>query len=106
MQMPTKNIKQTDRKKDFSFFYDVVKLISGNGFVQAFRIILSPIISRLFLPEFFGITQNFSSIANILTVMSTLGYEQSIMLPKEKEKQQINLGSAYFLFSLLSQLHL
>ena len=91
--------KNAGRKKDFSFFYDVVKLVSGNGFVQVLRVLLSPIISRLFLPEFFGVRQNFSSIANILAVISSLRYDQSIMLPKEKEKAANQFGiSLFFIF--------
>ncbi len=91
--------KIVERKKDFSFFYDVVKILSGNGFVQVLRILLSPIISRLFLPEFFGVTQNFSSIANIFGVVSSLRYDQSIMLPKEKEKAANQFGiSLFFIF--------
>jgi len=91
--------KNAERKKDFSFFYDVVKLLSGNGFVQVFRILLSPVISRLFLPEFFGIRQNFSSIANIFGAISSLRYDQSIMLPKEREKAANQFGvSLFFLF--------
>jgi len=91
--------KSAGRKKDFNFFYDVVKVLSGNGFVQVLRILLSPIISRLFLPEFFGVTQNFSSIANIFGVISSLRYDQSIMLPREKEKAANQFGiSLLFLF--------
>jgi O-antigen/teichoic acid export membrane protein len=91
--------KSAERKKDFSFFYDVLKLVSGNGFVQVSRIILSPIISRLFLPEFFGVMQNFSSIANTLAVISSLRYDQSIMLPKEKEKAANQFGISFvFIF--------
>jgi len=91
--------KIIERKKDFSFFYDVVKILSGNGFVQVLRILLSPIISRLFLPEFFGVTQNFSSIANIFGAISSLRYDQSIMLPKEKEKAANQFGiSLFFIF--------
>ena len=51
--------QSTERKKDFSFFYDVIKLVTGNGLSQVLKAFLSPIISRLFLPEFFGVTQNF-----------------------------------------------
>ena len=69
--------KPPQKKKDFSFFYDVAKLVSGNGIVQFFRALLSPVISRLYMPAFFGITQNFSSIANILAVMASLRYEQT-----------------------------
>jgi len=74
------------RKKDFSFFSDVLKLVSGNSFVQVFKILVSPVISRLFLPEFLGDTQNFSSIANTLAIVSSLRYDQTILLPKEEDK--------------------
>jgi len=84
--------QSVERKKDFGFFYDVVKLISGNGFAQAVKVLLSPVISRLFLPEFFGITQNFSSIANILAVISSMRYDQSIMLPKAEKKAAVQLN--------------
>lgn len=98
--------KNPGRKKDFSFFYDVVKLLSGNGFVQILRVLLSPIISRLFLPEFFGVRQNFSSIANILAVISSLRYDQSIMLPKEKEKAANQFGISLFFILITTPISL
>jgi O-antigen/teichoic acid export membrane protein len=91
---------QPAKKKDFSFFYDVAKLVTGNGFVQALRAILSPIISRLYLPAFFGITQNFSSVANILAVLSSLRYDQTILLPKEEEKAANLLGLSLLLTAI------
>ena len=94
------------KKKDFSFFYDVAKLVSGNGFVQFFRAILSPIISRLYLPAFFGIMQNFSSIANILAVLSSLRYEQTIMLPKEEEKAANQFGLSILMMGITTPLSL
>jgi O-antigen/teichoic acid export membrane protein len=78
-----------ERKKDHGYFFDTVKLVSGNSIAQAIKSILSIVISRLYLPEFFGITQNFSSIVNIVSYISSLRYEQTIILPKE-EKKAIN----------------
>jgi O-antigen/teichoic acid export membrane protein len=98
--------KKAERKKDFSFFYDVVKLLTGNGFVQVLRILLSPVISRLFLPEFFGVTQNFSSIANIFGVVSSLRYDQSIMLPKEKEKAANQFSVSLFFLLITTPISL
>jgi len=92
------------KKRDFSFFYDVVKLVSGNGFVQVLRAILSPVISRLYLPEFFGITQNFSSIANILAVIASLRYDQTIMLPKEDEKAANQFGISLLFIGITTPL--
>lgn len=98
--------KTPQTRKDFSFFYDVAKLVSGNGFVQLFRAILSPIISRLYLPAFFGITQNFSSIANILAVTSSLRYEQTIMLPRDEEKAANQFGLSLLMMAFTTPISL
>jgi len=98
--------KPPQKKKDFSFFYDVAKLVSGNGIVQFFRALLSPVISRLYMPAFFGITQNFSSIANILAVMASLRYEQTIMLPREEEKAANQFGLSLLVMAVTTPLSL
>lgn len=86
-------------KKDFGYFSDVLKMVGGNGFVQVIKTILSPIISRLFLPEYFGVLQNFSSIANIFAILSSLRYDQTVILPK-KDEQAVNqfAVSIFFIF--------
>ncbi len=68
----------------FSFLSDTLKLISGAGAAQIIRALLSPIISRLFLPQTLGVAQNFSAIAKTLAVLSTLRYEDSIQIPKKR----------------------
>jgi lipopolysaccharide exporter len=80
--LPEKPQKQTS-KKDSNFFSDVLKLVTGSGFVQVFRVLVSPILSRLFLPEYFGIMQNYLSIAKPLGMVSSLRYDRAILLPKE-----------------------
>lgn len=93
----TENHQTGDQpKKDFGFFSDVLKLITGNGFAQLFKTLVSPVISRLYLPEFFGITQNFSSIANILAIISSLRYDQTILLPKKEDEASNQLAVSLF----------
>ena len=72
-------------RKDTKFFTDVLKLVSGSGFVQVFRVVMSPILSRLFLPEYFGVLQNFLSISKPLGIISSLRYDRAILLPKERK---------------------
>ena len=81
VEAPAEKISQKDTK----FFSDVLKLVTGSGFVQAFRVIMSPILSRLFLPEYFGILQNFLSITKPLGLISSLRYDRAILLPKERK---------------------
>ncbi len=83
------SVKKPVISKDVGCFSDVLKLVTGNGFVQLVKTLLSPISSRLYLPEFFGVAQNFSSIANIMAIISSLRYDQTVLLPK-KEEQAVN----------------
>ena len=93
--------KRPEKSKDFGFFSDVLKLVTGNGFVQVVKTLLSPIISRLYLPEFFGVTQNFSSIANIFAIISSLRYDQTVLLPK-KEEQAANQFALSLFFTAIT----
>ena len=82
---PSAQAQQEQTRKDVGFLTDVLKLVSGTGFIQILSLIVSPILGRLFLPEAFGISQNFSSIVAVLAVLAALRYEVTIMLPKARE---------------------
>ena len=73
-------------KRDTKFFSDVLKLVTGSGFVQVFRILISPVLSRLFLPEYFGVWQNYLSIAKPMGLISSLRYDRAILLPKDRKE--------------------
>ncbi len=57
--------------------------MSGTAIAQAIPIIISPILTRIYLPENFGIFATYLAIASILSVISTGRYELAIMLPKK-----------------------
>ena len=84
MTIPEENENQGYAKKDSKFFSDVLKLVTGSTVVQIIRIIVSPILSRLFAPEAFGVYQNFLSLSNTIGLNSSLRYERAIMLPRDK----------------------
>ena len=90
--------------KPSSFKLDVISLASGTIVGQVLTIIASPFLARLFDPEAFGIFALITAIAAVLTAVSTLQYDQAIVLP-EKDEDAANLlvgavGSG-LLFSLL-----
>ncbi len=99
-------VEKDERKKDFGFFSDVIKLVSGNGFAQVIRTLTSPIISRLYTPDFFGITQNFSSIANILAIISSLRYDQTVLLPKDEEQASNQFAISVFFTAISTPIFL
>ena len=72
------------------FGKNVVTLLTGNSIAQAIPIAISPILTRLYTPEDFGIFALYLSIVSILVILATGKYDVAIMLPK-KDADAINL---------------
>lgn len=84
-----------------SFVRNVIVLASGTAGAQAIAMLLSPIITRLYGPEAFGMMGTFTSIVSIVTPVAALTYPIAIVLPKKdiEAKQLIRL-SLYITFFL------
>ncbi|TYB30271.1 MAG: oligosaccharide flippase family protein [Candidatus Mcinerneyibacterium aminivorans] len=72
-----------------SFGKAVLMLAGGTAIAQILTIAVSPIISRLFSPDDFGILSVYTSILGIIAVFATLRYEFSIPIA-ENEKKAVN----------------
>lgn len=72
-------------KPKSEFSRNVLTLMTGTTIAQAIPLAISPILTRLYTPEDFGIFALYMSIASILSVMATGRYELAIMLPKKDE---------------------
>ena len=83
---------QGKRTDALSFASDVLKLAGGTAFAQALAILASPLITRLYGPEAFGLAALFTSIVGIVGVVACLRYELAIMLPKRDEEAANLLG--------------
>lgn len=64
--------------------------MTGTGLAQAIPIAISPILTRIYSPEEFGVFALYMAIASILTVLVTGRYEMAILLPK-KDRDAMNL---------------
>ena len=73
-----------------SFTWDVFSITTGSFFSQSLGLLVSPILSRLYLPEDYGTYGIFASLTIILGAIACLGFERAIMLP-EKENNAVNL---------------
>jgi O-antigen/teichoic acid export membrane protein len=69
-------------KSDFN--RNVLILSSGTAISQLILVLISPVLTRLYSPEAFGIFAIFLSITAIIGSNINLKYEQAIMLPKEE----------------------
>ncbi len=65
------------------FVRNVAVVASGTAGAQAIVIAFSPIITRLYGPEAFGILGTFMAIVAVVTPIAALSYPIAIVLPKE-----------------------
>jgi lipopolysaccharide exporter len=86
-------------QKRSSFFTNVLKLVSGTTVAQAITVITAPILSRLFLPESFGILSVFTSLIGIVSIVVCLRYEYAIVLPEE-DADAINIFALCLMIAL------
>lgn len=68
-------------KSDFA--KHVLTLLTGTSIAQAIPIAISPILTRIYTPNDFGIYALYMSLASILSVIGTGRYELSLLLPKK-----------------------
>jgi len=77
--------------------------MTGSSIAQAIPIAVSPILTRIYTPEDFGLFALFMSLSSILSVIATARYELAIMLPK-KDEDAINIVVLSLIISLLVSL--
>jgi lipopolysaccharide exporter len=73
-----------------SFVKNVAMVSSGVVVAQLLSILSSPVVSRLFTPENFGVFAILLSTVNILSLITSLAYENAIVLPS-KRNSALNL---------------
>ncbi|WP_062514753.1 lipopolysaccharide biosynthesis protein [Halobacillus sp. KGW1] len=69
--------------KSNKFFRNVLIMISGTAAAQIISFILSPIITRLYGPEAYGIMGTFMALIIIITPIASLTFPSAIVLPRD-----------------------
>jgi len=85
------------------FIRNVSTLMSGTAIAQAIPVLISPILSRLYTPDDFGVLALYMSITVVIGVIATGRYELAIMLPN-KQKSAFNILVLCILLSLITAL--
>ncbi|MEA2017430.1 MAG: oligosaccharide flippase family protein [Campylobacterota bacterium] len=74
--------------KNNTYIMQIATLMSGTLIAQVVTLAFIPIITRLYTPAEFGLYSLFFSIVSILGLVSSLKYDQAIMLPKSDKDAQ------------------
>ena len=71
--------------QDNYFFKNVSMIVGGTIFAQIINILVSPILTRIYQPEMYGVFSTFNSLVAILSISVSLDYQNAIPLEKEDE---------------------
>ena len=74
--------KVKDLLKSNTSLKHITMIAGGTTLAQLVNILATPVISRIYSPEDFGVAAVFMSVVSILSVISALRYELAIPLPK------------------------
>jgi len=86
-------------KPKSEFGKNVLTLMTGTVVAQAIPIAISPILTRIYSPEDFGLLALFLAILSLFSVGVNAGYEKAVMLPT-KEEDAINLFALGILINI------
>jgi O-antigen/teichoic acid export membrane protein len=73
-----------------AFNKNVLILLKGTTIAQSIPILITPILTRLYTPDDFGVFSLFAALVSIIGAVVCMRYELAILLPKE-EKDSIEL---------------
>lgn len=82
------------------FSRNIATLMTGASFAQAIPILISPLLTRLYSPEDFGVFALLVAACSIFGVVANLRYDMAIMLP-HKKSEAINVAALGLMVTLL-----
>lgn len=98
MNLSLKNIRLSQFAKNVSV------LATGTFIVQTISVLLSPVLSRLYSPEDYGLLAIFTSIISVLTVMGSFRYELAVLIPKINYEAALLLKLSVYITIFISVL--
>lgn len=87
-------------KSEFS--RNILTLMTGTTIAQAIPIAISPILTRIYTPEDFGVFAFFIAIVAIFSSISSARYEQAILLPMSEENALHVFALGFVILSFIS----
>ena len=76
--------------------------MGGNGLAQMIVLLASPILTRLYSPEDFGLLGLYVSFLAILATLGSLQYDKTIYLPKDNLEGANLVGLSFLLLSVIT----
>lgn len=89
-------------KPKSEFSRNVLTLMTGTTVSQAIPVAISPILTRIYTPDDFGVLALFFAITSIFGYIATARYDMAVMLPKEDDDALNIVILGFILSSILA----
>ena len=84
-----------------NFAKSVAIISGGTAFAQVLNALFSPIITRIYNPNEYGVLTVYSSILGIIIVIASLKYELGIPIAEDDEKAVNVMALSFFILFFL-----
>lgn len=74
------------RLKESRFARNVASVGMGIAAAQMISLLFTPLLTRLYGPEAFGVLGAYTAVVNIITPLATLGYANAVVMPEDEEQ--------------------
>ncbi|MFK4785461.1 lipopolysaccharide biosynthesis protein [Fusobacterium sp. MFO224] len=88
MKINLENLKNYFKKN--RMFKNILLIISGSVFSRVITLLLSPVITRIYSPEDYGILSMYSAILGMISLIGALSYDNAILI-EEDDEEAINI---------------
>jgi lipopolysaccharide exporter len=89
--------------KKNNLFTNLAKIFSATVLAHAVTLAFSPVLTRMYLPEAFGLLAFILSVCNPFSSLATFRLEQAVVLPKEN-KDALNVANTVIILNTLFSL--
>ena len=89
-----------------SFLKNIVLVVSGTALAQLISILFTPILTRLYSPESFGVLGSFNAILSFILPLAALNYPASIVLAKDNFEKAVLVRLSLLIGMLTSSVFL
>jgi O-antigen/teichoic acid export membrane protein len=102
-----KVVKRLNKLFEKKFVKNIVMVAGGTAFAQLLTIAISPIITRIYPPQEYGVLSVYVSLLTLLSIGASLDYQKAIPI-SEDDQSAYNLiaGASFILFSFVVALSL
>jgi len=90
-------VKKYNNFRKSRFITDIAIVVSGTAIAQIISIAFSPILTRLYGPEAFGILGVFVAMVAMITPLKSLSYTMAIVIPKSDNDARILVRLSIFI---------